>query len=90
MHGTIKRVEQARERAYSIPLEQFDVGHPDLFRDYTFWPCFKRLRKEEPVHYCPNGMFGLYWSVTKYTETMDVETKHAYTAASACGLQSCS
>ena len=64
MHGTIKPVEEARERAYSTPLDQLDPGHPDLFKEYTFWPYFERLRKEDPVHYCANGMFGSYWSVT--------------------------
>ena len=83
MHGTIKPVEEARERAYSTPLEQFDVGHPDLFRDYTFWPYFERLRKEEPVHYCANGMFGSYWSVTKYKDIMDVETNHSVFSSAA-------
>ena len=83
MHGTIKPVEEARERAYSIPLEQFDVGHPDLFREYTFWPYFERLRKEDPVHYCANGMFGSYWSVTKYKDIMDVETNHAQFSSAA-------
>ncbi len=52
MHGTIKSSDEARERAYSTPLDQFDVGSPELFRDYTFWPYFERLRKEEPIHYC--------------------------------------
>jgi cytochrome P450 len=86
VHGTIKRAEEARERAYSTPLEQFDVGHPDLFRDYTFWPYFERLRKEEPVHFCANGVFGSYWSVTKYKDIMDVETNHAvFSSASNLG-----
>jgi hypothetical protein len=43
MHGTIDRAEDAlqsaaRDRAYSIPLEQFDPGHPELFRTDSFWP----------------------------------------------------
>ena len=50
MHGTIKASDEARERAYATPLEDFDVGNPELFRDYTFWPYFERLRKEAPVH----------------------------------------
>src|SRR5688500_17165077 len=58
MHGTIKSSDEARERAYATPLEDFDVGNPELFRDYTFWPYFERLRKEEPVHYSRGGMFG--------------------------------
>ena len=43
MHGTIDLVqdpkqEAARERAYSIPLEQFNPGDPELFRSDTSGP----------------------------------------------------
>jgi cytochrome P450 len=86
MHGTIKSSDEARERAYASPLEDFDVGNPELFRDYTFWPYFERLRKEEPVHYSRGGMFGPYWSVTRYNDIMDIETNHAvFSSAAALG-----
>jgi len=86
MHGTIKPVEEARERAYSIPLDEIDVGNPELFRSSTFWPYFERLRKEDPVHYCANGVFSPYWSVTKYKDIMDIETNHAvFSSASHLG-----
>jgi cytochrome P450 len=79
MHGTLEAARDdvqsaARERAYSIPLEQFDPGDPELFRTDTFWPYFERLRKQEPIHYCSNSVFGPYWSVTKYKDIMKVET----------------
>ena len=73
----------ARERAYSIPLEQFDPGDPELFRTDTFWPYFDRLRQEDPVHYCKDSMFGPYWSVTKYNDIMDIETNHAVFSSAA-------
>jgi cytochrome P450 len=86
MHGTIKSSDEARERAYSTPIDQFDVGNPELFRDYTFWPYFERLRKEEPIHYSRGGMFGPYWSLTRYNDIMDVETNHAvFSSAAALG-----
>ena len=77
MHSTIKPMDAARERANSIPLEDFDVGDSELFRSDTFWPYFDRLRKEDPVHYTANSMFGPYWSVTKYNNIMEVKTNHA-------------
>jgi cytochrome P450 len=83
MHGTVKPAEEARERAYSIPLEDFDVSEPELFRTDTFWPYFDRLRKEEPVHYCKDSMFGPYWSVTKYNDIMEIETNHAVFSSAA-------
>jgi cytochrome P450 len=86
MHGTARSAATARERAYATPLDQFDVGNPLLFRDYTFWPYFERLRKEDPVHYCRDSMFGPYWSVTRYSDIMSVETNHqVFSSAAALG-----
>ena len=75
--------EAARERAYAMPLEDFDPGDPELFRTDTFWPYFDRLRQEEPVHYCKDSMFGPYWSMTKYNDIMDIETNHAVFSSAA-------
>jgi cytochrome P450 len=89
MHGTIDQNPQqkaASDRASSIPLEQFNPGDPELFRTDTFWPYFDRLRREDPVHYCKDSMFGPYWSVTKYNDIMDIETNHAvFSSAAALG-----
>ena len=72
MHGTIDHVQdrhqqEARERASALPLDQFDPGNPELFRSDTFWPYFDRLRREDPVHYTKDSMFGPYWSDRKST-----------------------
>jgi cytochrome P450 len=88
MHGTIdliqdEKQEAARQRAYSLPLEAFDPGDPELFRTDSFWPYFDRLRKEDPVHYCKDSMFGPYWSVTKYSDIMDIETNHTVFSSAA-------
>ena len=91
MHGTIdlaedSRQDAARERAFSTPLENFDPGDPELFQSDTHWAYFDRLRKEEPVHYCKDSMFGPYWSVTRYNDIMDIDTNHAvFSSASALG-----
>ena len=91
MHGTIdlagdSHLGAARDKAQSIPLADFDVGNPELFKTDTFWPYFDRLRREEPVHYCKDSMFGPYWSVTKYNDIMDIETNHAvFSSASLLG-----
>jgi len=91
MHGTIDSAENlgqkaARDMAQSMPLAQFNPGDPELFRSDTFWPYFDRLRKDDPVHYCKDSMFGPYWSVTKYNDIMDVDTNHAvFSSASMLG-----
>src|ERR1700726_4979047 len=75
--------KDARERALALPLEQFDPGDPELFRSDTFWPYFDRLRREDPVHYCKDSMFGPYWSITKYNDIMEIETNHAVFSSAA-------
>jgi cytochrome P450 len=91
MHGTIDSADRAtqdaaRERANSLPLAQFDPGDPELFRSDTHWPYFDRLRKEEPVHYCKDSMFGPYWSVTRYNDIMTIDTNHqVFSSAASLG-----
>ena len=74
--GATHLQDQARSRAWSIPLDQIDVADPALFQTNTFWPYFERLRKEDPVHYCADSEFGPYWSLTKYADIMAAETNH--------------
>ena len=88
MHGTIDPAqnpdhEAARERASSLPLSEFNPGDPELFRTDTHWPYFDRLRREDPVHYCKDSMFGPYWSVTRYNDIMDIDTNHAVFSSAA-------
>src|SRR5436309_13166009 len=71
-----KRLARAREEAYSTPLKDFHPGAPKLFQDDTLWPYFERLRKEEQVRYCTNAPIEPYWSVTRYTDIMHVDTNH--------------
>jgi len=77
MHGAHKAIDLARLDAYALPLADIDVSQPELFRANTIWPYFERLRKDDPVHYCPQSRVGPYWSVTKYKDIMHVETNHA-------------
>jgi cytochrome P450 len=88
MHGTVDHAgdshqRAAQDKARSIPLVDFDVSDPELFKTDSFWPYFDRLRKEDPVHYCKDSMFGPYWSVTKYNDIMDIETNHAVFSSAA-------
>jgi cytochrome P450 len=61
---------------YSIPLSEFNVAQPELFKADAMWGYFERLRREDPVHYCAKHEFGPYWSVTKYKDIMAVDTNH--------------
>jgi hypothetical protein len=76
MHGVRKPIDEARLEAYALPLKDIDVSRPELFHSNTIWPYFERLRREDPIHYCPQSRVGPYWSVTKYKDIMHVETNH--------------
>ena len=60
--------------AWSQPLDQIDVSDPKLYQNDVYYPYFERLRREDPVHYRKGGMYGDFWSVTKFKDIMAVET----------------
>src|ERR1700735_2894071 len=66
----------ARERAYSIPLDEIEVADDELFRTDTMWPYFERLRREDPVHRSVHPEHGPYWSITKYHDIVAVDSNH--------------
>ena len=61
---------------YALPLDELDPAHPSLFEADKHWPYFERLRREDPVHYTRESQFGPYWSVTKFSDIMYVDTHH--------------
>jgi cytochrome P450 len=61
---------------YAIALEDYDVSDANLFLNNTHWGYFERLRKEAPVHYCRDSIFGPYWSITKFNDIMEIEKNH--------------
>jgi cytochrome P450 len=63
--------------AEAIALEDMDVSDPALFQYDAWRPFFKRLREEDPVHYCKDGLFGPYWSVTRWEDVMYVDKTHS-------------
>ncbi|MCP2222655.1 cytochrome P450 [Bradyrhizobium elkanii] len=79
-------IDRAQDEAYSVPIDRIDVSDPQRFQDDTIWPYFTRLRREDPVHYCRDGMFGSYWSITKYRDIMAVDTNHRAFSSEAGGI----
>jgi cytochrome P450 len=72
--------------AYTTPLDQIDVSDPRLFQDDIYYPYFERLRREAPVHYRRDGMYGSFWSVTRFKDIMTVETHpEIYSSAAKLG-----
>ena len=59
-----------------MPLEQLNPAKVSRFYDDTIWPVFERLRREDPIHFTPDSEYGPYWSITKWTDIMAVDTNH--------------
>ena len=66
----------ARERAFSLPLDQLDPSDAALFETDTVGHVFARLRRDDPVHRSHSPHFGDFWSVTRYDDIMHVDTHH--------------
>lgn len=67
-------LEEAKLNARSLPLSEIDVSDPKLYQNDVYYPYFERLRREAPVHYRKDGMYGSFWSVSKFKDIMAVET----------------
>ena len=77
--GAADLSDEARTRAYAVPLDDVNLVDPELWRTDTVWPYFERLRAEDPVHLHPahHHRHGAFWSVTRYNDIMAVDTNHA-------------
>lgn len=53
-----------------------DVSDPDLWRNRNAAPLLAKLREDDPIHYCEDSAYGPYWSVTRYQDILEVETRH--------------
>jgi len=76
------------KRIRSTPIEQLDVADTDIFRnEAAAFTAFERLRREDPVHYCTtNKLYGPYWSITKFKDIVEVETKPQIFSSEAKGI----
>ncbi|MFN3910737.1 cytochrome P450 [Hyphomonas sp.] len=61
---------------WTLPLDTLDVSKAELFEQDLHWEYFRRLRKEAPVHYCPQSSVGAFWSITKYNDIVAIDTNH--------------
>lgn len=62
--------------AYDVALEDINMSDSYIFEAQKHFEYFERLRKEDPVHYCKDGEFGPFWSVTKFNDIVAVDTNH--------------
>ncbi len=52
------------------------MSRAELFQQDRHGEYFRRLRREDPVHYCPQSAFGPYWSITRFKDIVEVEVNH--------------
>lgn len=82
----MKAPAQTWQDVDALPLDQINVADPKLYQDDVWSPYFARLRREAPVHYCPESAYGPYWSVTRFKDIMHVEVNHEiYSSAAELG-----
>ena len=55
------------------PLEEIDVSRPELYALDRWQPVFEKLRREDPIHYCKDSVYGPFWSLTKLKHIQHVE-----------------
>jgi len=58
----------------SNAVDPLDVSRAELYAEHKWQEPFRRLRAEDPVHWCPASEFGPYWSVTSYKAIQYVES----------------
>lgn len=61
---------------WTLPLDTFDVSKAAIFQQNAHGEYFRRLRKEAPVHYCPESQFGGFWSITRFNDIVAIDSNH--------------
>ena len=61
---------------YSIPLDQICMNQSRMFQNNVHGEYFRRLRNEDPVHYCAQSEFGPFWSITKFDDIVKIDSNH--------------
>lgn len=58
-------------------LDTLDPSLPRRFADGSAHAMFAQLRREAPVHYCREGAFGPFWSISRYDDIVAIEAQPA-------------
>ncbi|WP_207779257.1 cytochrome P450 [Zavarzinia aquatilis] len=59
---------------WALPLAEIDPSQAEIFLNNAQGEYFRRLRREDPVHYCADSAFGPYWSITRFDDIVEIET----------------
>ena len=55
------------------PLAEIDVSRPELYALDRWQPVFEKLRREDPIHWCEDSVYGSFWSLTTHKPIVHVE-----------------
>ncbi len=76
MDGFAVRDDSMTGEAWTTPLGQIDPSRADRFATGAHYEVFRRLRRDDPVHYCSDSPFGPFWSITKFNDIVAVDSNH--------------
>ena len=73
--GYLERGEEV-PAANEVDLDDINLADVEVWRQDKMWDRFERLRREDPLHYTPDSLFGPFWSVTRYEDVMAIDIDH--------------
>jgi cytochrome P450 len=69
-----KPITNLKENTFeNTPIADLDPSDEDIFFKNQHYYYFERIRKEDPIHYCRQSAHGPYWSITKYSDIIEIE-----------------
>ena len=76
MLDTSDQLDQLLSDPQAAPLDTLDPSLGELFFHQKHHAVFRRLRREDPVHFTPDSPFGPFWSITKFNDIVAVDSDH--------------
>ncbi|MEQ9314453.1 MAG: cytochrome P450 [Henriciella sp.] len=76
MADSAQVLDDVLDRNLNGPIEKVDPSDAILFEKQAHHEVFRRLRKEDPVHFLPDSPFGPYWSITRFEDIVTVDSNH--------------
>ena len=76
MPDTVQLAPDVLEKNLRGPIEAVDPSEASLFESEAHHAVFRRLRREDPVHFLSDSPFGPHWSITRFNDIVTVDANH--------------